>query len=100
MYVAYSSLMSASRPIEMPKEGKPDSYWAGVMVRFAQGKHKFSIGQRPGGRRWRAVIERIKNCPLTPIFGLAVRKFDIFGKKIPCKCGYHDVSIVIESLNI
>jgi hypothetical protein len=46
------------------------------------------------------VIERIKNCPLTPIFGQAVRKFDIFGKKIPCKCGYHDVSIVIESLNI
>ena len=92
--------MSAFCPIEMPKEGKPDSYWAGVMVQFAQGKHKFSTGQRPGGRRWRAVIERIKNCPLTPIFGLAVRKFDIFGKKIPCKCGYHDVSIVIESLNI
>lgn len=83
----------------MPKQGKSDAYWAGVMILFAQGKHKFSTGQRPGSRRWKSVIERIKNCPLTPVFGLTVGKFDIFGKRIPCKCGYHDVSNVIKSLN-
>ncbi|XP_073724498.1 uncharacterized protein [Misgurnus anguillicaudatus] len=74
----------------MPKQGKPDSFWTGVMMLFAQGKYKFSTGQRPGSRRWKAVLERIKNCPLTPAYGLTVRKKDIFGKNIPCKCGYHD----------
>lgn len=42
-------------------------------------------------------MERIKDCPLTPSYGQTVRKFDIFGKKIPCKCGYHEVG---EKLNL
>lgn len=84
----------------MPKQGKTDAEWAGVMVLYAQGKHKFSTGAKPGSRRWRAVIERIKGCPLTPWFGQTVRTTDIFGKKIPCRCGYHEVSDVIESLNL
>ncbi|KAM8857498.1 uncharacterized protein ACB058_009160 isoform 2-T2 [Synchiropus picturatus] len=74
----------------MPKSGKPDSFWAGVMSLYAQGKYRFSTGQRPGSRRWRAVNERIQSCPLTPQFGETVRKTDIFGRKIPCVCGYHE----------
>lgn len=82
----------------MTKTGKPDSYWAGVMSLYAQGKHKFSTGQRPGARRWRAVMVRIAACPLTPLHGLTVRKYDIFGKRVPFKCVYHEVSDDIESV--
>ncbi|CAL8392049.1 unnamed protein product [Arctogadus glacialis] len=67
--------------IKMTKTGKPDSHWAGVMTLYAQGKYKFSTGQRPGGRRWRAVIQRINACPLTPVFNQTPRKYDIFGKR-------------------
>ncbi|XP_055011456.1 uncharacterized protein LOC129409435 [Boleophthalmus pectinirostris] len=75
----------------MPKSQKPDAHWAGVMSLYAQGKYKFSTGQRPGSRRWRAVLQRIQSCPLTPlVFGQTVRKVDIFGKTIPCQCGYHE----------
>ncbi|XP_041824833.1 uncharacterized protein LOC121629265 [Melanotaenia boesemani] len=35
-------------------------------------------------------MERISECPLTPLHGITVRKYDIFGKMIPCKCGYHE----------
>ncbi|CAL8320109.1 unnamed protein product [Gadus morhua 'NCC'] len=79
-----------SLSLEMTKTGKPDSHWAGVMTLYAQGKYKFSTGQRPGGRRWRAVIQRINACPLTPVFNQTPRKYDIFGKKINCECGYHE----------
>ncbi|TDH00137.1 hypothetical protein EPR50_G00184770 [Perca flavescens] len=74
----------------MTKTGKPDAYWAGVMSLYAQGKYTFTTGKRPGSRRWRAVMLRIADCPLTPLKGqTTVRKLDIFGKTIPCKCGYH-----------
>lgn len=89
-----------SNSIEMPKTGKPDAYWVGVMALYAQGKHKFTTGQRPECRRWRAVIERINSCPLTPVFGQTVRYTDIFGNEIHCKCGYHKVIDVIKSLNL
>ena len=85
---------------DMPKTGKTDAEWAGIMVLYAQGKYKFSTGARPGSKRWKAVLERILDCPLTPRFGQAVRTTDIFGKKIPCKCGYHEVSDITASLHL
>ena len=88
-----------SLSLEMTKTGKPDSHWAGVMTLYAQGKYKFSTGQRPGGRRWRAVIQRINACPLTPVFNQTPRKYDIFGKKINCECGYHEVGGIIQQLS-
>lgn len=85
----------------MTKTGKPDAYWAGVMSLYAQGKYTFTTGKRPGSRRWRAVMLRIADCPLTPLKGqTTVRKLDIFGKRIPSKCGYHQVNDAIESLNL
>lgn len=82
-----------SLSVEMTKTGKPDSYLEGVMTLYAQGKHKFSTGQRPGGKRG-----RITACPLTPVFGQTPREHDIFGKKILCKCGYHEVGDIIQQL--
>ena len=61
--------------------------------------YTFSTGQRPGGRRWRAVIQRINACPLTPLFNQTPRKYDIFGKKINCECGYHEVGGIIQQLS-
>ncbi|XP_027876109.1 uncharacterized protein LOC114146335 [Xiphophorus couchianus] len=78
----------------MTKTGKPDSYWAGVMQLYAQGKFRFTTGKRPGARRWKSVIQRIDTCPLTPAFNQKVRTIDIFGKKIPCNCGYHTSNVV------
>ncbi|KAI9541789.1 hypothetical protein NQZ68_027154 [Dissostichus eleginoides] len=59
------------------------------MHQYAQGKHRFSTGQRPKSKKWRSVIQRIDACPLTPIFNLPLRYIDIFGRRILCKCGYH-----------
>ncbi|KAK1893377.1 50S ribosomal protein L2 [Dissostichus eleginoides] len=73
----------------MTKTGKPDGCWAGIMHQYAQGKHRFSTGQRPKSKKWRSVIQRIDACPLTPIFNLPLRYIDIFGRRILCKCGYH-----------
>ncbi|KAI4791875.1 hypothetical protein KUCAC02_033745 [Chaenocephalus aceratus] len=73
----------------MTKTGKPDGCWAGIMHQYAQGKHRFSTGQRPKSKKWKSVIQRIDACPLTPTFNLPVRYIDIFGRRILCKCGYH-----------
>ncbi|XP_053301817.1 uncharacterized protein LOC128460597 [Pleuronectes platessa] len=48
-------------PCDMTKTGKPDSYWEGIMYQYAQGKYRFST----------------------------VRRIDIFGSQIACKCRYH-----------
>ncbi|KAJ4925484.1 hypothetical protein JOQ06_018214 [Pogonophryne albipinna] len=76
----------------MTKTGKPDGCWAGIMHQYAQGKHRFSTGQRPKSKKWKSVIQRIDACPLKPIFNLPVRYIDIFGRRILCKCGYHVLS--------
>ncbi|KAI4805633.1 hypothetical protein KUCAC02_010236 [Chaenocephalus aceratus] len=73
----------------MTKTGKPEGCWAGIMHQYAQGKHRFSTGQRPESKKWKSVIQRIDACPLTPKFNLPVRYIDIFGRRILCKCGYH-----------
>ncbi|XP_041660206.1 uncharacterized histidine-rich protein DDB_G0274557-like [Cheilinus undulatus] len=78
----------------MTKTGKPDEYWAGVLSLYAQGKYRFSTGKKPGAKRWKAVIQRIDACPLTPVFNQRVREYDIFGKRIPCRCGYHRRRVV------
>jgi len=76
----------------MTKTGKPDGYWTGIMYQYALGKYKFTTGKRPGSRKWKAVIQQIDACPLTPVFNQQVRYYDIFGRRIPCSCGYHKVS--------
>ncbi|CAB1425560.1 unnamed protein product [Pleuronectes platessa] len=63
----------------MTKTGKPDSYWEGIMYQYAQGKYRFSTGKKPGSKKWKAVMQLIRSCPLTPIFNLPVRRIDIFG---------------------
>ncbi|XP_060951874.1 uncharacterized protein LOC133028863 [Limanda limanda] len=73
----------------MTKTGKPDSYWEAIMYQYAQGKFRFSTGKKPGGKKWKAVMQLIKSCPLIPIFNLPIREIDIFGGQIACKCGYH-----------
>ncbi|MED6250323.1 hypothetical protein ATANTOWER_029397 [Ataeniobius toweri] len=78
----------------MMKTGKRDAYWVGVMQLYAQGKFRFTTGKRPGDRRWKAVIQQIDACLLTPVFNQKVRTIDVFGKKIPCKCGYHKSNVV------
>ena len=35
--------MLAAHPIDMPKTGKPNSYWAGIMSLFAQGNAHFLL---------------------------------------------------------
>jgi len=75
----------------MTKTGQPDAYWADVLKKYAIGKFKFSTGKRPKSKRWKAAIHCIDACPLTPVYNLPVRHFDIFGKRIDCKCGYHKV---------
>ncbi|KAK5900004.1 hypothetical protein CesoFtcFv8_009421 [Champsocephalus esox] len=66
----------------MTKTGKPDGCWAGIMHQYAQGKHRFSTGQRPKSKKWKSVIQRIDACPWTPKFNLPVRYIDIFGRRI------------------
>ncbi|KAI9525194.1 hypothetical protein NQZ68_009402 [Dissostichus eleginoides] len=66
------------------------------MHQYAQGKHRFSTGQRPKSNKWKSVIQRIDACPLTPIFNLPLRYIDIFVRRILCKCGYH---VVIRQLH-
>lgn len=43
-------------------------------------------------------MERIAACLLTPVHSVAVCKLDVFGKRIPCKCGDHQVSDDITSV--
>lgn len=68
--------------VEMTKTGKPDSYRQGVITLYAQRKHTFSKGQRPGGKRWRVVIG-FTACPLTRVFGQIPRKQRHFWEKDP-----------------
>ncbi|KAK7939095.1 hypothetical protein WMY93_002421 [Mugilogobius chulae] len=82
----------------MTKTGKPDSYWNDLMHKYARGKFKFSTGQRPGAKKWRMTLKAIESCPLTPRFSFKVKEYDIFGKKIPCSCGYHQPSTSGSSL--
>lgn len=71
----------------MTKTGKPDSYWHDIMLKYAQGKYHFTTGKKPGAKKWKDALEKINNCPLHK----QTRVYDIFGKRIPCKCGYHKV---------
>ena len=76
----------------MTKTGKPDAYWEGIMYQYAQGKYRFTTGKKPGAKKWKAVMQLINSCPLTPVYNLPIREYDIFGNRIPCKCRYHMVS--------
>ncbi|CAB1435053.1 unnamed protein product [Pleuronectes platessa] len=73
----------------MTKTGKPDAYWEGIMYQYAQGKYRFSTDKKPGSKKWKAVMQLISSCPLTPIYNLPIREIDIFGGQIACKCRYH-----------
>lgn len=71
----------------MTKTGKPDSYWHGILVKYAQGKYHFTTGKKPGAKKWKDALEKINQCPLHK----QTRLYDVFGKIVCCKCGYHKV---------
>ncbi len=57
------------------------------MLKYAQGKYHFTTGKEPGAKKWKDALEKMNNCPLHK----QTRVYDIFGKIIPCNCGYHKV---------
>lgn len=52
---------------EMTKTGKPDAYWAGILYQYAQEKYRFTTVKKLGSRTWKAVMQCIDACPLTPL---------------------------------
>ncbi|KAF4086636.1 hypothetical protein AMELA_G00085840 [Ameiurus melas] len=69
----------------MTKTGKPDVYWYDILCKYAQGKYHFTTGKKPGAKKWKAALHSIDNCPSHK----QTRIYDMFGKRIACKCGYH-----------
>ncbi|KAM3585478.1 uncharacterized protein V6R79_018457 [Siganus canaliculatus] len=89
---SFAGIKSKKQSKKMTKTGKPDSYWAGVLSLYSQGKFKFTTGKKPGAKKWKAAMQCIDSCPLTPVFNQQFRERDIFGKIISCRCGFHRTS--------
>ena len=70
----------------MTKTGKPDIYWAAFLKEYANGRKKFSSGQRPKTKKWKAAVKNIESCPR---HNNASGK-DMFGNVLVCLCTYHD----------
>ena len=80
----------------MTKTGKPDSYWADVMRRYAAGSYKFSTGQKPKGKRWKGVLARINECLIGPSYPSRLGKkgtVDLLGNPMICSCTYHKTKV-------
>ncbi|XP_027132290.1 uncharacterized protein LOC109139207 [Larimichthys crocea] len=67
----------------MTKTGKPDTYWADICTKYAQGQFHFSTGKRPGAKKWKKALEEIDACPLQ------TNTKDLFGRSLRCSCGFH-----------
>ena len=66
----------------MTKKGKGYAYWRQTMHMYAQGQYKFGTGQKPGSKKWKAVLLKIDACPRHNKNGM-----DLLGRTITCNCG-------------
>ena len=72
----------------MPKLGLSKSQWKARLTNFANGSFSFGRGQRPSkGSPWYNILVNIESCPVHN----NVQRVNIFGQRIECNCGYHEV---------